>query len=53
MLDVTIRLLSKKFRKIPREYMARIKKQDVYVLQQILDNIFDINELKERENYLQ
>jgi flagellar biosynthesis/type III secretory pathway protein FliH len=53
LLDVTIRLLSKKFRKIPREYLARIKEQDVYVLQQIIDNIFDINDLKELEDYLQ
>lgn len=53
LLDVAIRLLSKKFRKIPREYLARIKEQDVYVLQQIIDNIFDINDLKELEDYLQ
>ncbi|WXJ85578.1 hypothetical protein MTCOM_20670 [Moorella thermoacetica] len=53
LLDVTIRLLSKKFRKIPREYLARIKEQDVYVLQQIIDSIFDINDLKELEDYLQ
>ncbi|WP_338835487.1 DUF4351 domain-containing protein [Neomoorella thermoacetica] len=53
LLDVTIRLLRKKFRKIPREYLARIKEQDVYVLQQIIDSIFDINDLKELEDYLQ
>lgn len=53
LMDVTIRLLSKKFRKIPREYLARIKEQDVYVLQQIIDNIFDINDFKELEDYLQ
>ena len=53
LLDVTIRLLRKKFHKIPREYLDRIKKQDVYVLQQIIDGIFDINDLKELENYLQ
>ncbi len=51
--DVAIRLLSKKFRKLPREYVARIKEQDTYILQQVIDNIFDINDLSELEDYLQ
>ncbi|KKM12970.1 hypothetical protein SY88_00870 [Clostridiales bacterium PH28_bin88] len=31
----------------------RIKEQDTYVLQQVIDNIFDINDLSELEDYLQ
>ncbi|GAW93082.1 hypothetical protein Moth_2072 [Calderihabitans maritimus] len=52
LVDITIRLLIKKFRKLPKEYVVRIKEQDTYVLQQLIDNIFDINELSELDDYL-
>jgi len=53
LVDVTISLLRKKFRQLPREYVARIKEQDTYALQQVIDNIFDIKELSELDDYLQ
>gem|GEM_PF-867369 len=51
--DVAIRLLQKKFRKLPREYVVRLKEQDANVLQQVIGNIFDINDPAELEDYLQ
>ncbi len=51
--DVAIMLLSKRFRILPREYLARIKEQDIYVLQQLVNNIYDLKDLSELEDYLQ
>lgn len=52
LVDVTIRLLGKKFRPLPKQYLARIKEQDAYTLQQVIDNIFDINDLSQLDAYL-
>jgi predicted transposase/invertase (TIGR01784 family) len=47
-----LKLLHKKFKKIPRPYVDKIKTLDEYALGLILDNIFEINTLSDLEEYL-
>ncbi|NHM26898.1 DUF4351 domain-containing protein [Desulfofundulus sp. TPOSR] len=50
--ESVLKLLHKKFKKIPRPYVDKIKSLDEYALGLILDNIFEINTLSDLEEYL-
>ncbi|NHM26904.1 DUF4351 domain-containing protein [Desulfofundulus sp. TPOSR] len=47
-----LKLLHKKFKKIPHPYVDKIKSLDEYALGLILDNIFEISTLADLEDYL-
>ncbi|MQL51560.1 DUF4351 domain-containing protein, partial [Desulfofundulus thermobenzoicus] len=47
-----LKLLYRKFKKLPAPYVEKIKTLDEYALGMILDNIFEINSLSELEEYL-
>ncbi|MQL53939.1 DUF4351 domain-containing protein, partial [Desulfofundulus thermobenzoicus] len=47
-----LKLLYRKFKKLPAPYAEKIKTLDEYALGMILDNIFEINSLSELEEYL-
>ncbi|AEG16885.1 hypothetical protein Desku_3404 [Desulfofundulus kuznetsovii DSM 6115] len=47
-----LRLLYRKFKKLPAPYVEKIRTLDEYALGMILDNIFEINSLSELEEYL-
>ncbi|HHY46474.1 MAG TPA: DUF4351 domain-containing protein [Firmicutes bacterium] len=51
-VDVAIRLLRKKFKGIPTQYLERIKSQDVVTLETIAENIFDIEKPEDLDQYL-
>jgi hypothetical protein len=50
--DLLLSLLAKKFKKVPEEYQEKIKKLDPVTLNTLAMDIFEINDLKELENYL-
>ncbi|SHE83802.1 protein of unknown function [Desulfofundulus australicus DSM 11792] len=50
--ETVLKLLHKKFKKIPRPYVDKIRSLDEYALGLILDNIFEINTLSDLEEYL-
>ncbi|SHJ27732.1 DUF4351 domain-containing protein [Desulfofundulus thermosubterraneus] len=50
--ESVLKLLHKKFKKVPRPYVDKIKSLDEYALGLILDNIFEINTLADLEDYL-
>ncbi|MDQ0285070.1 putative transposase YdaD [Desulfofundulus luciae] len=50
--ESVLKLLHKKFKKVPRHYVDKIKSLDEYALGLILENIFEINTLSDLEEYL-
>ncbi|WP_281004394.1 DUF4351 domain-containing protein [Mahella australiensis] len=44
--------LNKKFGKLPEDYIAKIKKQKDEVLDAIADNIFEISDISQIDDYL-
>lgn len=48
-----LKLLNKKFKKLPSHYVEKVKGQDIYTLELIFDNIFEINKLEELDEYLE
>ena len=51
-IDMVTRLLRKKFKKLPSEYLEKIKSQDVLTLETIAENIFEIEKLEDLDQYL-
>ncbi|NPV54439.1 MAG: DUF4351 domain-containing protein [Firmicutes bacterium] len=50
--EITLRQLRKKFKKLPTEYLEKIKSQDVLTLETIAENIFEIEKLEDLDQYL-
>ena len=50
--ELTLRQLRKKFKKLPPEYLDKIKSQDVFTLETIAENIFEIEKLEDLDQYL-
>ena len=50
--ELTLRQLRKKFKKLPSGYLEKIKSQDVFTLETIAENIFEIEKLENLDQYL-